>query len=109
MFDQFRRMNWFEQELELVAAKARSSDEIMHAGLTGEQHDPALGKNRTHRDRGLDAVGLGHRDLAEENPRAKLPRPLNRGLTIVGSRNLESVLGEDHLKGVGDDLFVVCD
>lgn len=39
--------------------------------------------------------------------RLKLSRPFYRGLAVIGSGHITSILGEDQLESIGDDFFIV--
>ena len=99
----------FCQNFKLVSLVPRSIEKVSRCGLPREQQNLAAGKHFANPNGGVNAIQVGHDDIADQHIRLEGPRNFNGLLTCVNGCGLKSALIEDDGKSVGDYALVIGD
>ncbi len=102
-------VDWFGEDLELVALGAGFFEEVGGGGLAGEEKNLAVGAPGAGGDGGFDAGHAGHDDVGDEHVGFKGIERFDGFFAAVDGARLEARLIEDDGEGVGDHLLIVGD
>src|SRR5512146_722886 len=102
-------MDAFGADLKFVALGASTFQEIGGGSLAGEEQDFAAREEAANVDGGLNAVHVGHDDVADDKVGANGFGAFHSAGSGVDSRGIEPVLVEDDGERVRDYSFVVYD
>jgi hypothetical protein len=102
-------MDGLGQDFELVALGPGAVEQVGGGGLPGEEQDLAGGQYPADADGGVDAVEVGHHDVADEHVGPEGRRKLNGLLAAIDGGGIETGLIEDNREGVGDHALIVGD
>jgi hypothetical protein len=109
VFDELDGMEGLGEELEVVAALARTGEDLDRSGLTAEEHDTRVGEEFLDGDGGFHAVKVRHEDVGEDDLGSDAAGGLDGFLAAIRSHSGEPTAIENLHDGVGDDCFVVYD
>jgi len=106
--EEFSRLAGLGEHGEFVADPGGVLTDAIEAGVgTGENEDGAGWLLTIHAGDEIEAVSLGHVDVAEEEIGRKAASTVHRFIGRVDGARDESMLLEDQTKCIGDEVFVI--